>query len=159
MILDGTDELGYLLGLEPQISAYEAGHLAARLDAAAIVSRTTAMRVIAWLLIGTATAFSLFTVVFAFVGLNQDIHAVHNVVVTSLIMVLTVPPLVVVARRPEESGAEPLILAALTVAGVVAMAVSLAPDPFTLPVLVLIAVLWFLAPTRDVPWGEIARAS
>ena len=26
MILDGTDELGYLLGLEPQIAAYEAAH-------------------------------------------------------------------------------------------------------------------------------------
>ena len=26
MILDGTDELGYLLGLEPQITAYEATH-------------------------------------------------------------------------------------------------------------------------------------
>jgi 3-isopropylmalate/(R)-2-methylmalate dehydratase small subunit len=27
MILDGTDELGYLLNLEPQIAAYEAAHL------------------------------------------------------------------------------------------------------------------------------------
>ena len=26
MILDGTDELGYLLSLEPQIEAYEAAH-------------------------------------------------------------------------------------------------------------------------------------
>jgi len=26
MILDGTDELGYLLGLEPQLAAYEASH-------------------------------------------------------------------------------------------------------------------------------------
>jgi 3-isopropylmalate/(R)-2-methylmalate dehydratase small subunit len=31
MILDGTDELGYLLGLEPQIAAYEADH-PARVD-------------------------------------------------------------------------------------------------------------------------------
>ena len=31
MILDGTDELGYLLGHEPQISAYEASH-APRID-------------------------------------------------------------------------------------------------------------------------------
>jgi 3-isopropylmalate/(R)-2-methylmalate dehydratase small subunit len=31
MILDGTDELGYLLGLEPQIAAYEAAH-PARVD-------------------------------------------------------------------------------------------------------------------------------
>jgi hypothetical protein len=112
------------------------------------------MRVIAWLLIPSGTAFSLFTVVFAFVGPNQDIHAVHNVVVTSLIMVLTVPPLVAVARRPEATGPELLILAGLTIAGVVAMAVSLTADPFILPVLVLIAVLWFLAPTRDVPWGQ-----
>ena len=116
------------------------------------MSRLTAMRLIAWLLIASGAGFSLFTVVFAFVGPNQEIHAVHNVVVTSLIMVLTVPPLLAVARRPEESGPELLILAALAVAGVVAMAVSLTPDPFTLPVLVLIAVLWFLAPTREVPW-------
>ena len=26
MILDGTDELGYLLNLEPQLAAYEAAH-------------------------------------------------------------------------------------------------------------------------------------
>jgi 3-isopropylmalate/(R)-2-methylmalate dehydratase small subunit len=26
MILDGTDELGYLLTLEPQVAAYEATH-------------------------------------------------------------------------------------------------------------------------------------
>jgi hypothetical protein len=26
MILDGTDELGYLLNREPQIAAYEASH-------------------------------------------------------------------------------------------------------------------------------------
>jgi len=34
MILDGTDELGYLLGLEPDIAAYEAAH-PARVDTSA----------------------------------------------------------------------------------------------------------------------------
>jgi hypothetical protein len=114
------------------------------------------MRFVAWFLILSGIGFSGFTVVFAFVGADQEIHAVHNVVVTSLIVVLTVPALVVVARAPETSAPELLILAALTVAGVVAMALSLTPDPFILPVLVLIGVLWFLAPshTGSVPAGS-----
>jgi hypothetical protein len=120
------------------------------------MSRLTAMRVIAWLLVATGVGFSLFTIVFGIVGPNQEIHAVHNAIVVALISVLTVPPLVVVARRPEEAAPELLILIALVVVGVVAMAISLTPDPFTVPVLVLIVALWFLAPSRDgaVPVGR-----
>jgi hypothetical protein len=120
------------------------------------MSRLTAMRVIAWLLIVTGVGFTLFTIVFAFVGPNQAVHAVHNAVVSALIVVLTVPALVAVARRPEGSAAELTILGVLSVAGVAAMAISLTPDPFTLPVLVLIGVLWFLAPSREgaVPDGR-----
>lgn len=113
------------------------------------MSRLTAMRVIAWLLIVTGVGFSLFTAIFAVVAPGQAIHAVHNVVVISLIAVLTVPPLVPVARRPDRSSRELLILIALTAAGVLAMALSLTPDPFILPVLVLIGALWFLAPSRE----------
>ena len=108
------------------------------------------MRVIAWLLIATGIGFSLFTIVFGVVVPNQEIHAVHNAVVVALISVLTVPALVVVARAPEASARELLILGALAIVGVVAMAISLTPDPFILPVLILIGVLWFLAPSREV---------
>jgi hypothetical protein len=114
------------------------------------------MRVIAWLLVATGIGFSLFTIVFGIVGPNQEIHSVHNAIVVGLISVLTVPPLVVVARHPDRAAPELLILIALVVVGVVAMAISLTPDPFTVPVLVLILVLWFLAPSRDgaVPAGR-----
>jgi hypothetical protein len=120
------------------------------------MSRLTAMRIIAWLLVVGGVGFSLFTIVFGIVGPNQEIHAVHNAVVVALISVLTVPPLVVVARRPDDAAPELLILVALVVVGVVAMAISLTPDPFTVPVLVLIVALWFLAPNREgaVPAGR-----
>lgn len=120
------------------------------------MNRLTARRVIAWLLIVTGVGFTLFTVVFGVVGPDQEIHAVHNAVVSALIVVLTVPPLVAVARRPDSSAPELSILAALAVVGVAAMAVSLTPDPFILPVLILIGVIWFLAPSHQgaVPDGR-----
>ena len=112
------------------------------------MNRLKAMRIIAWLLIVTGVGFSLFTLVFGIVGPNQEVHAVHNAIVVALISVLTVPPLVVVARRPDAASPELLILISLVAAGVVAMAISLTPDPFIVPVLVLIVALWFLAPSR-----------
>ena len=113
------------------------------------MSRLTAMRVIAWLLTASGVAFGLFTIVFGLVGPDQAIHAVHNAVVASLLIVLTAPPMVAVARAPERAIRPLVILAALAVAGLAAMALALTPDPFILPVLVLIGVLWLLAPSRD----------
>lgn len=112
------------------------------------MNRLTATRVIAWLLAASGTAFGLFTIVFGIVGPDQEIHAVHNAVVASLLIVLTVPPMVAVARNPEHAERPLVILAALVVAGLAAMAIALTPDPFILPVLVLIGVLWVLAPSR-----------
>jgi hypothetical protein len=109
------------------------------------------MRVIAWVLAATGVAFGLFTIVFGVVGPDQEIHAVHNAVVASLLLVLTAPPMIAVARAPGRAIRPLMILAALTVAGLSAMAVALTPDPFILPVLVFIGVLWWLAPTRDDP--------
>jgi hypothetical protein len=122
------------------------------------MSRLTAMRAIAWLLAAVGVAFGLFTIVFGIVGPDQEIHAVHNAVVASLLVVLTAPPMIAVARAPDRALRPLVILAALTVAGLSAMAVALTPDPFILPVLVLIGVLWWLAPTRDdaVPPGRIS---
>ena len=120
------------------------------------MNRLTAMRVIAWILTVSGVAFGLFTIVFGLVGPDQEIHAVHNAVVASLLIVLTAPPMLAVARTPERAIGPLVILAALALAGLAAMALALTPDPFILPVLVLIGVLWSLAPSRDgaVPPGR-----
>jgi hypothetical protein len=113
------------------------------------MSRLTAMRLIAWILTVSGVAFGLFTIVFGLVGPDQEIHAVHNAVVASLLIVLTAPPMVAVARAPERAIRPLVMLAALAVAGLAAMALALTPDPFILPVLMLIGVLWLLAPSRE----------
>jgi hypothetical protein len=110
------------------------------------------MRVIAWLLTVSGVAFGLLTIVFGLVGPDQEIHAVHNAVVASLLIVLTAPPMIAVARDPAHAGRPLVILAALVVAGLAAMGLALTPDPFILPVLVLIGVLWWLAPNRERAW-------
>ena len=101
-------------------------------------------------------AFGLFTIVFGIVGPDQEIHAVHNTMVAALLIVLTAPPMVAVARAPERAIRPLVILAALAVAGLAAMALALTPDPFILPVLVLIGVLWVLVPSREdaIPMGR-----
>ena len=122
------------------------------------MSRLTAMRIIAWLLAAIGVAFGLFTIVFGIVGPDQEIHAVHNAVVAALLLVLTAPPMIAVARAPERAIRPLVILGALSVAGLAAMALALTPDPFTLPVLVLIGVLWWLTPSREgaVPPGRLS---
>jgi hypothetical protein len=66
--------------------------------------------------------------------------------------------MVAVARAPGRAIRPLVILAALTIAGLSAMAVALTPDPFILPVLVFIGVLWWLVPTRDgaIPPGRMS---
>ena len=110
------------------------------------------MKVMAWILAVTGVAFGLFTIAFGIVGPDQEIHAVHNAVVASLLIVLTAPPMIAVARGPERAGRPLVILAALAAAGLASMGLALTPDPFILPVLVLIGVLWWLAPTREGAW-------
>ena len=120
------------------------------------MNRLTAMRIIAWLLTVSGVGFGLFTIVFGVIGPDQEIHAVHNAVVASLLIILTAPPMLAVARAPERAIRPLVILAVLAVAGLAAMALALTPDPFILPVLVLIGVLWWLAPSREgaVPPGR-----
>lgn len=124
------------------------------------MNRVRAMRIIAWLLAAIGVAFGLFTIVFGIVGPDQEIHAVHNAVVAALLLVLTAPPMIAVARAPERAIRPLVILGALSVAGLAAMAVALTPDPFTLPVLILIGVLWWLTPSREgaVPPGRVSLA-
>ena len=69
--------------------------------------------------------------------------------VASLLIILTAPPMLAVARAPERAARPLVILVVLAVAGLAAMALALTPDPFILPVLVLIGVLWWLAPSRE----------
>jgi hypothetical protein len=122
------------------------------------MSRLTAMRIIAWLLAVSGVAFGLFTIVFGIVGPDQEIHAVHNAVVASLLLVLTAPPMIAVARAPNSAIRPLVILGVLAIAGLAAMAVAFTPDPFILPVLVMIGVLWWLAPTREgaFPVGRVS---
>jgi hypothetical protein len=112
--------------------------------------RRTAFRVIATLVGISGAAFGLFTAVFGIISESQEIHAFHNVVVASLLLVLTAPPAIAAARTPERATPALVHLAALGVAGLITMAVALTIDPFTLPVIVLIGVLWVLQPRQEV---------
>jgi hypothetical protein len=111
----------------------------------------TAFRVIAIIMAASGIAFGLFTAVFGIISEDQAIHAFHNTVVATLLLVLTAPPLIVAARDPERSAASLQHLAALGVAGLATMAIALTIDPFTLPVIVLIGVLWALRPRGQPP--------
>lgn len=111
--------------------------------------RIRAMRVIASIMAGSAIAFGLLTVVFGVVGPEQEAHAVHNAVVASLLLVLSAPPAVAVARSPERATRPLVVLAALAVAAVVSMALSLTLDPFTLPFVILTGALWALRTSRE----------
>ena len=108
--------------------------------------RLTAMRVLAIVMAVSAIGFGLFTAVFGIVNPAQEPHAFHNVVVASLLIVLSAPPVIAIALAPERAIRPLVILAAVAVAGLATMALSLTLDPFTLPFVVLIGVLWALAP-------------
>lgn len=113
------------------------------------MNRLTVMRVMAWIMAASAVAFGLFTVVFGIVSPEQEIHAIHNVVVASLLIVLSAPPAIVVARAPGRSITALVILAAVAIASIATMALSLTLDPFTLPFAILVGALWLLAPRRE----------
>jgi hypothetical protein len=120
------------------------------------MNRLTVMRVIAWIMAVSAVGFGLFTIVFGIVSPAQEIHAVHNAVVASLLIVLSAPPAIAVARAPQRALTSLVILAAVGVAGLATMAMSLTLDPFTLPFVALIGVLWAIVPSRAgaVPVGR-----
>lgn len=108
--------------------------------------RRTAFRAIAALVAVASVAFGLFTAVFGIIGEDQAIHAFHNSVVASLLLVLTAPAAIAAARDPERSGGPLMHLTVVGVAGLATMALSLTIDPFTLQVIVLVGVLWLLRP-------------
>jgi hypothetical protein len=103
--------------------------------------RRKAFRIIAWFMAGSAVLFGLYTAVFGIISESQSIHAYHNVVVASLLIVLSAPAAVAAARAPERSWPALLHLVALGVAAVATMILALRADVFTLPFAVLTGVL------------------
>ena len=114
--------------------------------------RGKAVRAIAVIMAVSAVGFGLFTAVFGIVSEAQEVHAVHNVVVASLLLILSAPAAIAVARSPERSIRPLTVLAAVAIAGAVTMVLSLTLDPFTLPFVVLIGVLWALRPKQERPF-------
>jgi hypothetical protein len=118
---------------------------------AASPGRRKAFRVIATIMAGAGAAFGAFTAVFGIIAESQRIHALHNSVVATLLLVLSALPALAAARDPEGSTRPLMQLTAVGIAGLVTMAFSLAIDPFTLPFILLVGVLWWLRPSRRRP--------
>ncbi|MGQ0607375.1 MAG: hypothetical protein ACT4OQ_02755 [Chloroflexota bacterium] len=120
------------------------------------MTRLAVIRVIAWIMTASAVAFGLFTIVFGVVGPGQEIHAVHNAIVASLLLVLSAPPALAVARAPDRCLWALVILGLVGIASLVTMALSLTLDPFTLPFALLTGVLWVTVPSREgaIPAGR-----
>jgi len=108
-------------------------------------------RWIAGIMAVSAAVFGLFTSVFGIVAESQQIHAFHNVVVASLLLVFSAPPAFVIARDPVRSGAGLITLTVLSGAALLTMAAALTIDPFTLPFVVLTGVLWIVRPAKGQP--------
>jgi hypothetical protein len=127
-----------------------------RKDTARSTKRRTAFRVIATFWAVSAIAFGLFTLIFGIIDESQAIHAFHNVVVASLLLILSAPPAIAAARAPEVSTRPLVHLTVVGIAGLLTMALGLTLDPFTLPVVVLVGVLWALRPSREglIPAGS-----
>jgi hypothetical protein len=109
----------------------------------------TVLRVISIIMAVSAVAFGLFTAVFGIISEDQAIHAFHNTVVATLLLIVTAPAAIAMARSPERSAAPLMHLSAVGIAGLATMALSLTIDPFTLPVIVLVGVRWLLRPRRE----------
>jgi hypothetical protein len=113
-----------------------------------MTARLRALRILAAGMAVGGIGFGLFTVVFGLVSPDQAPHAFHNPIVASLLIVLSAPPLIAIARAPERPIRPLVVLAAIGVAALATMAMALTIDPFTLPFVVLVAVLWAVATDR-----------
>lgn len=111
--------------------------------------RRITFRVIATIMAVSGMAFGLFTAVFGVVSESQAIHGFHNAVVATLLVVLSASAAIAAARVPDRSIGPLVHLSVVGVAGLITMVLSLTIDPFTLPVIVLLGLLWVLRPTRD----------
>ena len=126
---------------------------------AASSPRRTLIRVIAAFMAVSAVAFGVFTIIFNILGPEQEIHAVHNAVVASLLLVLSAPPAIQIVRDPDHPIRPMVMLGAVAIAGIGTMVAALTLDPFTLPFVVLIGVLWAIVPSRDGAFPIVGRPS
>jgi hypothetical protein len=111
--------------------------------------RRRSFQVIAVVVAVSGVAFGLFTAVFGILSESQEIHAFHNAVVATLLLVISAPAAIAAAHAPERSIRALMHLAMVGVAGLLTMIASLTVDPFTLPFVILVGVLWALRPTRE----------
>jgi hypothetical protein len=113
--------------------------------------RHTAFPVVAWIMSVGAIAFGIVTGSAIFVE-DMEIHAFHNVVVASLLLVISAPAALQAARDAGHPLPGLCQIAAIGVAGTATMALGQTFDPFTMPFIVLGGVLWVLwlrRPERD----------
>ena len=113
--------------------------------------RYTAFRVIAWIMAVAAIAFGIVNAGTLFVQ-DMEIHRFHLIVIAVLLLVISAPAALQAARHADHPLPGLMQLAVITVAGLVTMALSLAVDFYTVPFIVLGAVLWILwlrRPARD----------
>jgi hypothetical protein len=113
--------------------------------------RSTAFRVIAWIMTVAAIAFGLLNAGTLFVQ-DMEIHRFHVVVVSTLLLVISAPAAWQAARHADHPLPGLMQLAVIAVAGLATMALGLKVDVFTLPFIVLGVVLWISwlrRPTRD----------
>ena len=113
--------------------------------------RLRAMRVLAAIMAVSAVGFGVVTVVVGILVPAQAPHAYHNVIVASLLLIVSAPPVIAVARAPEAAIRPLVVLAVVGVAGLATMAAARTLDPFTLPFIILVAVLWAVLPDRSRP--------
>lgn len=113
--------------------------------------RLRAVRVIAGIMAVSAVGFGIITAVVGSIVPSQAPHAFHNVIVASLLLIVSAPPAIQVARAPQAAIRPLVVLAAVGVAGLATMAAALTLDPFTLPFVVLVGVLWAVLPDRSRP--------
>jgi hypothetical protein len=108
--------------------------------------------VIAWIMAVSAIAFGVVTVGTGIFVEEMEVHAFHNVVVATLLLVISAPAALQAARHPDHPLPGLMQIAAIAVAGVATMALAVTLDPYTLPFIVLGGVLWVLwlrRPERD----------
>lgn len=111
----------------------------------AVTGRQRALRILAGVMAVGAVGFGLFTAIFGIVNPAQEPHAFHNLIVAALLIIVSAPPVVAIARNPSDPVPSLIVLAGIGVAALGTMALALTIDPFTLPFAVLVGVLWALA--------------
>jgi hypothetical protein len=108
--------------------------------------------VIAWIMAVSAIAFGIVTVGTGILVEEMEVHAIHNVVVATLLLVISAPAALQAARYPDHPLPGLMQIAAIGVAGVATMALAVTLDPYTLPFIVLgggLWVLWLRRPERE----------